>query len=179
MSRVISFRDLQRIPTLRTYKEDAMIRPEMDPIMFRYLAELGFSLEHPIEYIASIHRDCAGHVAIGYQAVGEIVPSKSKHPYLRHTTCPLAERIQAVAKDDMSLAFELARMAGRMVIVDNGASEEDATYPDDWIEPTFKENSEKLKALTERSNNVRKIRYNENGSAKTPKEILKEFDERM
>lgn len=178
MSRVISFRDLQRIPTLRTYSEDSMIRPDMDEIMFRYLAELGFSLDHPIEYIPSLHRDMAGNVAIGYQAVGEVIATsragEQQHPYLRHPVCPLIDRLMAVAKKDMSLAFELSRMAGQSVNVDEGAVEEDPTFPDEWIEPTFKENDAKIKNLLVRRNSVRKIRYNENGSVKTPKEILYE-----
>ncbi len=177
MARVISLRDLQRIPTLRTYTEDALIRPDMDHIMFMYLAELGYDMDSPIEYIPSIHRDLAGNVGLGYQVVGEIVDAKTKHPYLRHKICPLYERIAALAKSDMSFAIELARMASiKINLTDN--AEEDEEYPDNEVERTYKENTAKINKLITRRNDLRKTRYDEKGRPLTPKEILKEMNER-
>lgn len=174
MSRVMSLRDLQRFEALRTYKETSLIHPVMDLVMFKYLGALGFSLDHPIEYIPSFHRDMQGRVALGFQAVGEI--DHENKEYLRSHLCPLVDRLMAAAKKDMSLCVELCQMSGQRVPLDDDAIEEDNSFQDEWIEPNYKTNLASIEALLEIRDNIRRPRRNENGTEKTPKEIIYEFE---
>lgn len=171
MARSFSLRDMKRIPALKGYSEAALVDPKMDKTVFSYLKELGFSLNHPIQYIPSKHRDLTGVVSVGYQAVGEI--DKDNRDYLRSPLCTLNERIMAAAQTDMSLAFEMAQMSGQSIDLEEVAAEDDGDFDDNLIEKDYEDVKNQIKKLQEHLDKVRKNTYNESGSAKTALEILK------
>src|ERR1700741_2477056 len=123
MSRVFSFRDLQRIPALSGLTETQLLAIERDDLINSYLAQLGFDTNKAILYVPAKHRDLAGKAAMGYRAVGEIDPHN--RTFLNSSLCLPIERLIAASKTDMSLTRELAKLMGSNVdLRDDGVEEE-------------------------------------------------------
>ena len=167
MSRVFSFRDLQRIPELSKYTETEMLDIEMDGMINKYLAQLGFNVNAAVLYEPAQHRDLSGHVEIGYRAVGEVTHDPA---WLEHPLCNTTERIIFRARTDMSLAKELARMqcSGINWSEDNGESDPD--FPESLVEKDFEDTTTMLDLLRTVRDAVRGNPYNEYGALKTPQE---------
>lgn len=166
MSRVISFRDLQRIPELSNFSEAEMLRPSMDEQIKTYLAALGFDVRKPIFYVPAVHRDLSGWVELGFYATGEVNNDPS---YLKHPMCPAIERLVATARKDLGLAFILSRMMGCGVdLTDEGLEEEDSNLPDEYYEPDAQEVSDAIQLLAHYRDSVRGNPHNEEtGALKT------------
>lgn len=171
MSRVISLRDIKKVPGMEGYKESALIDPKMDAVVLPLLGKLGFSMDEPIHYMACNHRDMSGVVGLGYRAVGQI----SNDPeYLRHPLCPMIERLVHASKTDPSMAKEMFSMLGHTVNLSDDAYEDDPDFPKDDIVDTFEKDSSDIAKLTEYLNKARKESLKDNGTYKTPREILRE-----
>lgn len=168
MSRVLSFRDLQRIPALAKYTESELLGIEMDEKINKCLAALGFDVRQPILYVPTIHRDMAGKVAMGFRAVGEIDPYNRE--YLNSRVADPVEWLIASSKTDMSLARELSQMMGAGICWsdDNGTENDD--FPDELIEESFGADASAILILERMRDQVRGTPYNEAGALKTPEE---------
>lgn len=171
MSRVFSFRDLQRIPALSGLSEIQMLAIERDDLINQYLSTLGFDTTKAILYVPAKHRDLSGKVAVGYRAVGEIDPHN--RTYLNSSVAAPIERLIAASKTDMSLTRELAKLMGSNIeLKDDGATEEDDSYPPELIEEDHEEVSEEILNLENIRDMIRGSPYNEYGALKTPQEYL-------
>lgn len=166
MSRVISFRDLQRIPELSKFSEAEILHPSMDAKVKEYLEALGFDIRKPVLYVPAVHRDLAGNVALGFYAAGEV---NNDPNYLRSALCPTIERLVAIARKDLGLAFILSRMMGCGVdLTDEGLEEEDSNLPDEYYEPDADEVSALIQFLTHLRDHIRGTPHNaETGALKT------------
>lgn len=170
MSRVISFRDLQRIPFLSSYSEVELLQVSMDAKVNLALGQLGFNLDAPILYVPVKHRDMAGGVGVGYRAVGEINNDKA---YLDSPVCPQIERLIWASRQDMSLARLLARMMGHSInLSDDSGAEEDPFIGEEYLEPDCEEVTAEIRILENLRDELRGSPYNEFGALKTPKEYL-------
>lgn len=167
MSRVFSFRDLQRVPGLDRLTETELLKVENDDEVNAVLAVMGFDISQPILYIPSQHRDMTGRVAVGFRAVGQI---NGRSDYMNTRLCPLIERLIYAAQKDPSLARELAKMIGHSVNLDDEAIEEDGLFLDDDVDPDYEIITAQLEALVEIRNSIRGFPYNEQGNLKTPAE---------
>lgn len=171
MSRVFSFRDLQRIPALSGLTEIELLSIERDDLVNHYLGQLGFDMNKAILYTPSKHRDLSGKVAIGYQVVGEI--DAYDRTFLNHSLCLPIERLVAASKYDMSLTRELAKLMGSSVeLRDDGAVDEDDGFPPELIEPDHVEVVAQILILENIRDTVRGSPYNEQGALKTPGEYM-------
>lgn len=168
MSRVLSFRDLKRVPTLSGLNELDMLQLANDGKINSILGQLGFNIKAPILYEPSIHRDMSGHVEMGYRAVGEI---NNDSEYLNSKICPIIERLIWAARKDMELAREICRLMGHSVnLATDDAIEEDNGFPDEDIEPDYEIKSQQIALLVSVRDAVRGDPYNEYGNLKTPNE---------
>lgn len=173
MSRVFSFRDLQRIPALSSLTEIQLLAIERDDLVNQYLGQLGFDLNKAILYVPAKHRDLAGKVAIGYRAVGDIDPHDRE--FLNSSLCLPIERLVAASKTDLSLTRELAKLMGSTVeLKDDHAVEDDDGYPDELIEEDCDSVQEEILMLENIRDMIRGSPYNEHGALKTPREYLNE-----
>jgi hypothetical protein len=167
MSRVFSFRDLKRVPSLTGFSETELLNPKHDAAVNEVLAAVGFNIQAPILYVPSRHRDLAGKVEVGFRAVGEI----SNDPvYLNSKLCPLIERLIWASQKDPSLARELSKMMGHSVNLDEDAADEVNDFPDSDIDPDYGIIQMQIEALTFYRDEVRGSPYNEQGNLKTPAE---------
>lgn len=167
MSRVLSFRDIQRVPGLDKYTEVQLLSIERDKEVNEVLEVLGFDINQPILYVPSKHRDLAGKVAVGFRAVGQI---SGNDEYMNSRLCPLIEKLVWAAKRDPSLAQELFKLIGHSVNLEEEAIEEDGEFLDEEVEPDFDDITEQIQALEELRNVIRGWPYNDQGNLKTPKE---------
>ncbi len=168
MSRVISFRDLQRVESLAGFTETELLKIENDAKVNAVLAALGFDMNQPILYEPSKHRDMAGSVAVGFRAVGEI---NGYSEYMDTRMPPLIERLIWASKTDMSLAFELSRMMGHTVNLMDDALEDDVCEIEaEYVEQDYEMVQEQIEALIDLRNHIRGSAYNEYGNLKTPGE---------
>lgn len=168
MSRVFSFRDLQRIPALKGLTETQLLSIERDDLVNQYLAELGFDITKAILYVPAKHRDLSGKVAVGYRAVGDINQDRK---WLNSSMCLPIERLIAASKTDMSLTRELAKLMGSNVdLRDDGVVEEPEDFPDELTEPDADDVAHQILILESIRDQVRGSPYNEQGALKTPQE---------
>lgn len=128
MSRVLSMRDILKIPELSKYNEVELINPDMDKILKPWLWQLGYDTEYEWEYIPSKHRDLTGKVAIGFQVSGEI---SLRREFINSPMCNTTERIAATGYHDPSLTRELSSMQGSKVDY-NHLSEVDGDEEDEF-----------------------------------------------
>jgi hypothetical protein len=166
MSRVFSFRDLQRIPELSKFREVELLHPSLDPLVNCYLVELGFDPNKPIQYRAAKHRDLSGKVAVGFMAVGEINPYSA---FVKSSLCSLSERLIAAWHTDPELARDMATLMGSSLQAESSAIEEDDTFPEELVEPDYDEVVVELLNLENIKYNIRGSPYAEDGSLKLPR----------
>lgn len=168
MSRVFSFRDLQRIPALSGLTEFQLLSIEYDDLVNQHLAELGFDITKAILYVPAKHRDLSGKVAVGYRAVGDISQDRT---YLNSSMCLPIERLIAASKTDMSLTRELAKLMGSNVdLRDDGVVEEPEDFPEELCESDADNVAYEILILENMRDQVRGSPYNEQGALKTPQE---------
>lgn len=167
MSRVFSFRDIKRAPKLAHMTEVEILSIQNDYLVNEVLAAVGFDIAQPILYMASKHRDLAGHVAVGFRAVGEI---DGFSDYMSSRQVPLIERLIWAAQKDPSLARELSKMIGHSVDFRNDAIEDDGPSLDEDIDPDYQMLTEQIEALHELRDHARGWPFNEQGNLKTPSE---------
>lgn len=166
MSRVFSFRDLQRLDEFKGMSEITMLGVDNDETIGKYLAALGFDLTKPVLYVPAKHRDLSGKVAVGFRAVGDIDPYNRS--YIRSSMCDTVERLIAASKYDMSLTKELCKLMGSTVeINDDMATEDDDGFPEELIEEDFKANAAEISNLEAIRDIIRGSPYNEAGALKT------------
>lgn len=167
MSRVMSFRDLRLIDEVAQYNEIELLHPDRDPMMKKYLSQLGFDTDYGVLYAANKHRDMQGNVAIGFRAVGEISINRS---FINSPLCSTIERIIAAGVTDQSLAQELSRMMGNSVaFISNDAdvgSEDDDEFPEDLIELDYEEVTAQIKALEAIRDIIRGSSFDDYGNVK-------------
>jgi hypothetical protein len=108
--RVLSARDLQRVSWLNKYSEKELIEIKRDKVVAKALAEIGFDVSKPIQIYASVHRDLAKHVALGYVFAGEVLNSRK---FLTSNVATLTDVLCASANHDVSLTEALAQLAGK------------------------------------------------------------------
>lgn len=169
MSRVFSFRDLQRIPALAGLTEVQLLSVERDDLVNTQLAQLGFDIRKPILYVPAKHRDLTGKVAMGYRAVGDIDPHNRE--FLNSSVCLPIERLIAASKTDMSLCRELAKLMGSNVdLRDDSMEEEPEDFPDELTETDEEAVYHEILILENIRDQVRGSPYNEHGGLKTPME---------
>lgn len=166
MSRIFSFRDLRRIPTLSNYNEIQLLHPAMDAVINNCLEQLGFSLNHAIQYIPANHRDLSGKVEVGFRAVGEISQNRE---FINSHLCTMTERLVAAAQVDPSLTRELCTLMGNSLnISGEDAGEESSDFPDELVEPDYKNVVDQIAALERIRDEIRGTAYAEDGSLKLP-----------
>jgi len=171
MSRVFSFRDLQRIPELSHLNEIDMLSIANDNLMNKYLAMLGFNTDAAILYEPSKHRDLQNKVAVGFRAVGVITQDRA---YLNSPLCTPTERMIAASFTDISLVKELAKLAGTSAHFDmtevrvNSIAEGPSEM--EYFEPDYEDVTKQIEFLTKLRDDIRGDPYNDYGSLKTPKE---------
>lgn len=173
--RTFSFRDLRLIPELGQYNEIYLLRPCMDRLMFDALAQLGFDMARPIQYVPTKHRDLQKKVAVGFQAVGYVTQDRA---FLKSPLCTIEERLIAASYIDMSLARELANLMGSSSAfnaIPTGDTE-DPDFPDELIEPDYEQVKQEILTLEKIRDQVRTNQYNEFGALKSPIELLEEYD---
>lgn len=171
MSRVFSFRDLQRIPALSNLTEIQLLAIERDDLINSYLGKLGFDLNKAILYSPAKHRDLSGKVGVGFRAVGDINPNNRE--FLNSKLCQPIERLVAASKYDMSLTRELAKLMGSTVeLKDDQAVEEDDGFPDELIEEDYDAVEAEILVLENIRDMIRGSPYNEHGALKTPSEYI-------
>lgn len=175
MSRVISFRDLQRVPALSKLSETELLKIENDDLVNSALVQLGFDIAQAIYYTPSKHRDLAGDVAVGYRAVGELSGDRE---YMRSRLCPLIERLIWASQRDPSLAKELNNMMGGGVNLDEDALTDSGEYLDEDIEPDYEIVSAQLRALEDIRDSIRGCAFNEQGNLKTTAEYKIDYNGR-
>lgn len=173
MSRVFSFRDLQRIPALSGLTEIQLLAIERDDLVNQYLGQLGFDLRKAVFYVPAKHRDLSGKVGIGFRAVGDIDPHDRE--FLNSSLCLPIERLVAASKYDLSLTRELAKLMGSTVeLKDDYATEEDDGFPEELIEEDCENVREEILMLENIRDMIRGSPYNDHGALKTPLEYLSE-----
>lgn len=173
MSRVFSFRDLQRIPELSHLNEIDMLSIANDKLINSYLAVLGFNIDAAILYEPSKHRDLQNKVAVGFRAVGVITQDRA---YLNSPLCTPTERMIAASFTDMSLTKELAKLSGtsshpeltdmRVNNIGDNSSKQEYEYS----EPDYEEVTKQIEFFTILRDQIRGNPYNEYGSLKTANE---------
>lgn len=167
-SRVFSFSDLRLIPELSIYSELALLYPQRDPLVNKYLGKLGFDITQAIQYIPAKHRNMQGKVVIGYRAVGIISQDRE---FINSPLCSTIERLIAASRSDMSLTRELAKLMGSNVqLKDDDAMEVDENYPEEWLEPDHEEVFKRIQTLEQIRDRIRGSQYNVYGALKKPYE---------
>lgn len=174
MSRVLSFRDLQRIPALSHLREPDMLSIANDALINSYLAVLGFNINASILYEPAKHRDMTNKVGVGYRAVGTITQDRT---YLNSPMCTPIERMIAASQTDMSLTRELAKLAGtnsHSDLTDSRAASSggEGGQEFDYTEPDCDDIAKQIQYLIELRDTIRGCPYNEYGSLKTPQEYV-------
>lgn len=168
MSRVISFRDLRVIPELAQYNEVELLHPSRDKMMAKYLEQLGFNTDAPVQYIPNKHRDMQGNVGVGFRAVGTIAVGSE---FLESRMATMEDRILATYFTDPSLARELAQMMNTGISFsdgdDNSLLDDEDEFPEELTEPDFPEVEAALKELEQLRDSIRGSMYNESGAPKT------------
>lgn len=168
MSRVLSFRDILRIPEFKDYNEIGLLHPSMDSRVNFYLGQLGFDLDYAIVYEPSKHRDMAGKVAVGFRAIGEI---SINNAFIGSRLATFEDRMMAAYNKDPGLARELANLGGNSVSfksaeIENSA--EDEEFPDTLIEPDYEEVAREIRNLEKIRDAIRVDVRDESGSFKLP-----------
>lgn len=171
MSRVMSFRDLQRIPELSHLREPDMLSIANDKLINSFLSQLGFNTDAAVFYEVAKHRDLQNKVAVGFRAVGTITQDRA---YLNSPMCTPIERMIAASQTDMSLTRELAKLSGtssHSELTNNAASlSSDSQQDSEYTEPDCDEVAAQIKQLEELRDFIRGSAYNEYGSLKTAEE---------
>lgn len=176
MSRVMGFRDLRIIPELAQYNEVELLHPSMDAVMNKYLEQLGFNTNAPIEYIPNNYRDMQGKTGVGFRAVGTI---NADSAYLRSPLASMEDRITATYYKDPTLAKELAMMMNTgisFVDVEVTQDGDEDDFPEELVEPTYEDVAAELKRLEDLRDAIRGPVYNESGAPKTPAEYKEFYD---
>lgn len=169
MSRVMSFRDLRLIPELARYNEIELLHPSKDALVNKYLEQLGFNTDAPVEYIPNKHRDIRGVVAVGFRAVGVIAVGSA---FLNSRMASMEDRIMAAYFTDPSLAREMSMMMNTGIrFADTPDGDDDGVeFPPELEEEDYEDVAAHLKALEELRDRLRGPTHNEAGAAKTPAE---------
>jgi len=167
MSRVFSFRDLRLIPELSKYRELDLLHPRLDPLVNKYLGQLGFDMDYAILYVPAKHRDMQGNVGVGFRAVGEISINRS---FINSSMCSLIERLIAASYTDPSLTRELCQLMGNSISFKNteGESMDESDFPDELIEPDYDEVTREILMLENLRDSIRGPMHDEAGSLKLP-----------
>ena len=167
--RCLSLRDIKLHPKLVGLNEVQCIHPEMDVVMEQVLEELGYDVEYPVIYQASNHRDMQGKVAIGFQAIGELIINRN---VVNSGMYDLFEVIATTGYSDLSLTQELAKLQNTSMKYTDFIDEETggALAPEDFPE-CLKEPDEEfiliqIKQLNDIRDALRGNMYKEDGSLK-------------
>jgi hypothetical protein len=168
LSRVFSFRDLLLIPELKGYNEIELLDPKLDPLVNKYLGQLGFDLDYPIAYEPANHRDMQGKTGVGFRAVGEISINRA---WINSPLCDATERMIAAAHTDIGLARELAALMGNSITFKDAeldGTPDEKEFPESQTEPDYEEKRAEIKQLEAIRDAIRGNAYNEDGSMKLP-----------
>jgi hypothetical protein len=161
------------IPELAQYNEVELLHPSKDKLVAKYLEQLGFNTDAPVQYIPNKHRDVQNNVAVGFRAVGTIATDS---PFLKTSLATMEDRIMATFFKDPSLARELAQMlnTGISFVDADDVLPEDAQeeFPEELIEPDYEEVSDELKTLEDLRDSIRGSMFNESGAPKTYAEYV-------
>lgn len=188
MSRTFSMRDVLYVldPSgSRGLSEQALLSVHMDDEVNAVLAQVGFDINEPIEYLPSNHRDMRGIVGIGFRAVGTVTKDPA---WLDSPLCDTMERIIFEYRRHPSLAKEMCHMLGSHVDLTSHASEDGSEYCTEaeerikaktlkgQLEPQYRAAEERINQLEDLREMVRGCPYRQDGGLKTPadyKEDLK------
>lgn len=167
MARVFSFRDLKLIPELSKYNEVELLHPVLDTRVNKYLAQLGFNMNAPIEYIPAKHRDIQGKVAVGFRAVGEITQDRE---FINSHLCSVTERMMAAHQQDPGLAKEMASLMGSSCsfVSQFHPEEEDMHFPAELVERDCDDVGNQIRELEAIRDAIRGVRREEDGSLCRP-----------
>lgn len=113
--RATSLRDVMLADSLKHIKSEVvLINPENDVAVLAVLAQIGYDVKQPFEYVPSRHRDLQNKVAVGYMIVGEY----SRDPKYRHFL-DTTDRVIVAGLTDASMAREMSTLMGRKNIYRN------------------------------------------------------------
>lgn len=175
MSVVMSFRDLLSVvPEFQGKTEIDLLHPKMDLTMRECLAQAGFDVNEPIDYVANNHRDLKGNIGVGFRAVGVIDPYNRE--FLNSRLADNFHRMSAAGRvGDYSLAYELSKLmcigSPTRMMEDDGAG---CVEPEDltdiqrqwWVNDQFEMISAQMAALTDILYDIRQDAYDEYGKKK-------------
>lgn len=107
--RATSLRDIMLADSLKHIKSEVLlISPENDVAVLAVLAQIGYDVKQPFEYVPSKHRDLRNKIGIGFQVVGEYSRDPKFKSFLDTT-----DRVILAGMLDPSMGRELSTMQGR------------------------------------------------------------------
>ncbi len=173
--RSISMRDILRVSWLSKYTENDLLSIYRDEEVNKALAIIGFDIEEGITYLPCLHRDMKNKIDIGYLISGDTQINKA---WIDSPFSSLTDRLESVCYQDVSLFRQLSQLGmavreygGEKVETDDFGYEAEE-FPEDQLEPDYREAGAKIQQLAEIRNSIRGPMYSESGSLKTPKEYM-------
>lgn len=153
-----------------------MLSIENDEKMANYLYPLGMDVpDFPMMYLPCLHRNLQNEILMGYVVVGEC---RCDQAFRDSWMAGITERLMIASYSDTSLMRELAELSFKTrnmeeYLNDNDSldfDEDRALFPLDQLEPSWRENEEKIAALAKILEDIRGPQYNSAGAPKSFKE---------
>lgn len=124
--RQISMRDLKLADSLSHMSELEMLSPENEAALKEVLAEIGFNVQQPINFIPCLHRDMKQHAAVGFLVTGEYNVDRKYNKFIDTT-----DRVVIVGMQDPSLAKDMLEIMGKKFSYKNEDETENKTREND------------------------------------------------